>query len=68
MGKLKVVNDFFPPPEQLVLREDNVKVTIALKRSSVEFFKKEAKKQTWLVASVIPPLYSLDGHHYIKNM
>ncbi len=44
MGKLKVVNDFLPPPEQLVVKEDNVKVTIALKKSSVEFFKKEAKK------------------------
>jgi hypothetical protein len=27
MGKLKVVNDFLPPPEQLVVKEDNVKVT-----------------------------------------
>jgi hypothetical protein len=44
MGKLKVVNDFLPPPEQLVLKEDNIKVTIALRKTSVEFFKKEAKK------------------------
>jgi hypothetical protein len=44
MGTLKRVNDFLPPPEQLVLKEDNVKVTIALKKSSVDFFKKEARK------------------------
>jgi predicted DNA binding CopG/RHH family protein len=44
MGKLKVIKDFLPSPEQLVLKEENVKVTIALKRSSVEFFKKEAQK------------------------
>ena len=44
MGKLKVVSDFLPPPEQLVLKEDNVKVTLALKKSSIEFFKKEAKR------------------------
>ena len=44
MGKLKVVNDFLPSPDQLVLKEDNVKVTLALKKSSVEFFKKEAKR------------------------
>lgn len=43
-GKLKVVKDFLPPPEQLVLKEDNIKVTLALKKSSIEFFKKEAKK------------------------
>jgi len=44
MGKLKVVSDFLPPPEQLVLKEDNVKVTLTLKKSSIDFFKKEAKK------------------------
>ena len=44
MGKLKVISDFLPPPDQLVLKEDNVKVTLALKKSSVEFFKKEAKR------------------------
>lgn len=44
MGKLKIVNNFLPPPDQLVLKEDNVKVTIALKKSSVEFFKREADK------------------------
>jgi hypothetical protein len=32
MGKLKVVSDFLPPPDQLVLKEDNVKVTLALKK------------------------------------
>jgi predicted DNA binding CopG/RHH family protein len=44
MGKLKVVKDFLPLPDQLVLKEENVKVTIALKKSSVEFFKREADK------------------------
>ncbi len=44
MRTLKVVSDFLPSPDQLILKEDNVKVTIALKKSSVEFFKKEARK------------------------
>ena len=44
MGKLRVVKDFLPPPEKLVLKEENVKITISLKQSNVEFFKKEAKK------------------------
>jgi hypothetical protein len=35
---------FLPKPEELVLREDGVKVTIALSRRSVEFFKGEARK------------------------
>ena len=44
MGKLKVIKDFLPPPDKLVLKEENVKVTIALNKSSVEFFKKEAQR------------------------
>jgi hypothetical protein len=35
MGKLKVVNDFLPPTEQLVLKEDNVNVTTALKKKEL---------------------------------
>ncbi len=44
MGKVKVVSDFLPSPEELALKDETVKVTIALSRTSVEFFKKEAKK------------------------
>ncbi|OGA49522.1 MAG: CopG family transcriptional regulator [Betaproteobacteria bacterium RIFCSPLOWO2_12_FULL_62_13] len=44
LGRLKVVPDFLPAPEDLVFREEGVKVTIALSKRSVEFFKREAKK------------------------
>ena len=44
MGDLRVVKDFLPTPEQLVVKEDNVKVTISLNKSSVEFFKKTAQE------------------------
>ena len=44
LGRVRVVPDFLPSPEQLALRDDTVKVTIALSRSSVEFFKREARK------------------------
>ena len=43
MGRVRVVQDFLPPPDQLALREDNVKVTISLSKSSVEFFKKQGR-------------------------
>jgi hypothetical protein len=36
------MEDFLPPPDQLVLREDGVKVTISLSKKSVEFFKAHA--------------------------
>jgi len=44
MGKLMVVSDFLPSPEELVLKDETVKVTISLSKTSVEFFKSEAKK------------------------
>jgi hypothetical protein len=44
MGELQVIEDFLPPPEDLVFREENVKVTISLSKSSVDFFKRAAKK------------------------
>ena len=44
IGDLKLIDDFLPPPRELVLREDNVKLTLSLSRRSVEFFKREAAK------------------------
>lgn len=44
IGPLKVVPDFLPAPEELAFKEDTVKVTIALSKESVEFFKEEAEK------------------------
>ena len=44
MGEVRLVDDFLPPPEELAFREQTVKVTIALSRASVEFFKQEAGK------------------------
>ena len=44
MGELNVVQDFLPSPAELGFEADTVKITIALSRSSVEFFKREAKK------------------------
>jgi len=44
MGDVEVVTDFLPSPAELAFREDGVKVTLALSKSSVEFFKSEASK------------------------
>jgi predicted DNA binding CopG/RHH family protein len=40
----RVIRDFLPQPEELAFREEGVKVTIALSKKSVEFFKSEAAK------------------------
>ena len=42
LGKLELVPDFLPSPGEIALKEENVKITIALSRESVDFFKAEA--------------------------
>lgn len=44
IGKLTPVKDFLPPPDELVVPQDTVKVTLSLTKSSLDFFKREAKK------------------------
>ena len=44
MGDVEVVADFLPSPSELAFREDGVKVTLSLSKSSVDFFKSEAAK------------------------
>jgi hypothetical protein len=60
LGRLKVVNDFLPPPEELAFREEGVKVTIALSKRSVDFFKREARKHRTQYQRMIRRL--LDGY------
>lgn len=42
IGKVEVVSDFLPSPQELAFREEGVKVTLALSKRSVDFFKSEA--------------------------
>ena len=44
IGKIKIIEDFLPSPKDLVLKEDSTKkITIALSKDSIAFFKKQAK-------------------------
>ena len=40
----RVTKDFLPKPEDLVFKEDNVKVTLSLSKKSVNFFKRQSEK------------------------
>ena len=42
--EMEVLEDFLPPPEELVLKQDTIKVTIGLSRPTIEFFKSRARK------------------------
>jgi hypothetical protein len=45
IGRIRIVEDFLPSPDSLVLREDNVKVTLSLSQRSVTFFKRAARQR-----------------------
>ena len=64
LGDMQVVPDFLPPPEELAFKEDTVKVTIALSKRSVEFFKKEAKKHNTQYQKMIRRLLDVYSSSY----
>lgn len=66
LGKLKVVPDFLPRPDDLVFRDEGVKVTIALSRRSVEFFKTEARKHDTQYQRMIRRLLDAYAEHHSR--
>jgi predicted DNA binding CopG/RHH family protein len=43
--ELERVKDFLPPPEELALKEETVKVTMTLSKRTVDFFKTRARQR-----------------------
>jgi len=50
-----------------VLKEETVKVTISFKKSTVDFFKKEAKKQKTSYQRMIRQFIDWYASHYQKS-
>jgi predicted DNA binding CopG/RHH family protein len=42
VGRVEVVEDFLPAPAELAFEDETVKVTTALSRASIDFFKQAA--------------------------
>jgi len=66
MGKILVVKDFLPKPEELVFKDDTVKVTLNLSKSSVEFFKELAQKHGSQYQKVIRNLLDKYASNYSR--
>ena len=64
IGKVEIVKDFLPKPEELVFKEDTVKVTLNLSKSSIEFFKEIAQKHGSQYQKVIRNLLDKYSSHY----
>lgn len=68
IGNFEIIDDFLPPPAELVLKEKNVRVTINLRQSSVDFFKKVAKKHHSRYQKVIRSLVDSYASTYTNNV
>jgi hypothetical protein len=66
-GRLRIVRDFLPPPEDLVFRDEGVKVTIALSKRSVDFFKGEARKHNTQYQRMIRRLLDAYAEHHSRR-
>ena len=67
MGKRNIVKDFLPAPDKLVLKEDKVKITISLSKSSINFFKEQAKKQHTSYQKMIRRVIDYYASQYQKS-
>jgi len=68
MGKLRVVKDFLPSPDQLVTKEENIKITISLKKESVAFFKEKAKEHHTSYQKMIRQIVDWYALHYKQTV
>ncbi|MGC2518270.1 MAG: hypothetical protein WA373_04085 [Burkholderiales bacterium] len=68
LGKLEVVSDFLPRPEDLVFRDDGVKVTLSLSKRSVEFFKTQAQKHNTQYQRMIRRLLDAYAENYAQPL
>jgi predicted DNA binding CopG/RHH family protein len=64
----EIIEDFLPPPEQLILKEETVKVTLNLNKESVAFLKEEAKARGVPYQQMIRRIIDLYSQHYRKQM
>jgi hypothetical protein len=68
LGKPKVVPDFLPAPEDLVFRDEAVKITLALSKRSVDFFEREAEKHNTQYQRMIRHLLDAYAEHHTQPL
>src|SRR5258708_16471296 len=67
LGNAGVVPEFLPRPEDVVCRDEGVKVTIALSKRSVDFFKTEARRHNTQYQRMIRRLLDAYAEHHSRN-
>lgn len=64
IGRVRIVEDFLPPPEKLLVKPKPIKITITLSQDSVEFFKEIAQKEHVSYQQLIRALLDQYASHY----
>ena len=60
------IEDFLPPPELLIPKEETKKITIALSKRSIDFFKDVSKKTKTPYQQMIRKILDNYTKHYAK--
>jgi hypothetical protein len=64
IGRVKIIEDFLPPPEKLLVKPKPVKITITLNQDSIDFFKEIAHKEHVSYQQLIRALLDQYASHY----
>lgn len=64
VGKVKIVSDFLPSPDELVMKEETIKITLSLTKESIDFFKEEAELNNTHYQTMIRNLLDQYAHYY----
>ena len=67
LGDFEIVEDFLPPPEELINAPITVKVTISLSLASINFFKRAAERNNTQYQKLIRRVLDLYAAWYEQN-
>ena len=62
----KRIEDFLPPPELLIAKEETKKITISLSKRSIEFFKQASEENHIPYQQMIRKVIDNYADHYAK--
>jgi len=67
LSEVRVVDDFLPSPRELAFRDEQIKVTIGLSKTAVDFFKQEARRHHTPYQKMIRRLLDAYVAHHQKR-
>jgi predicted DNA binding CopG/RHH family protein len=66
IGNIRIIQDFLPPPAMLIQKTETVKVTLALSKSSLDFFKHQAQSKHTPYQKMIRSLLDQYAAHFAE--